>query len=237
METRRKARQADVDPVDRRELLGLRDNIDEALQRLVQDYQHMESLNQELEIRAKFAETELELANSKLKSVHENLGAYHTHQANMLNALFRGLKRPLSVIEEHIDQLSQNNPNGEGKFPLDQVRAEVHKLWKIIDDLATVEAVQLGMVELKLEKVNLEEVVNRGGCQRPPLRCRRLEAVESSLESSGGQRHLLHACRGGGDHSGEWEPARRLCEAKRRGYAKGCPEQDGDAHASRRVLW
>jgi len=161
METQRKARQEDMDPVNQREMLGLRDNIDEALHRLVQDYQNMESLNRDLEIRAKFAETELELANSKLKTVHENLEAYHAHQASMLNALFRGLKRPLSVIEEHIDQLSQNNPSGEGQFSLDQVRAEVHKLWQIIGDLATVEAVHLGVVQLKLESVNLEEVVNR----------------------------------------------------------------------------
>jgi signal transduction histidine kinase len=151
----------EVDTVDRRKLLGLRDNVDAALNRLVKDYQEMKGLNRELGIKAKLANAELELAKSKLKSVHENLKDYHIREANLLNALFKGLKSPLSAIEKHINQLAQNNSNGESKFSLNHVRVEVHKLWQIIDDLATVEAVQLGMVQLKLEKVNLEEVVNR----------------------------------------------------------------------------
>lgn len=161
MRIRRKVKRGEVDPAERRKLLGLRSNIDDALKRLVRDYRDMESLNRELELKAKSASMELELAKSKLESVHESLKVYHTREANLLALLFQGLKIPLSNIEEHIGQLTKGNQKEKDRASaLDQLRAEVLKLWQIIDDLATVEAVQLGSATLKMEKVNLGKVVD-----------------------------------------------------------------------------
>ena len=109
MRTRRKVEHVEADLQERRKLLGLRNNIDEALKRLVKDYRDMETLNQELELKAKSASTELELARSKLKAVLQILRAYHTREANLLNVLFKGLQSPLSNIEEHIEQLAQGD--------------------------------------------------------------------------------------------------------------------------------
>jgi K+-sensing histidine kinase KdpD len=161
MAAQRRINHVVADQPEQKKLLGLRNNIDEALKRLVKDYHDMEALNQELELKAKSASTELELARSKLKSVHETLREFYTREANLLNVLFKGLRNPLSSIEEHIGQLAQGDQRDEREsVPWDEVRDEVHRLWQVIDDLAAVEAIQMGTAQLHLEKVNLEELVD-----------------------------------------------------------------------------
>ncbi|KPL17990.1 MAG: hypothetical protein AMJ92_10145 [candidate division Zixibacteria bacterium SM23_81] len=162
MRIRRKAGHVEVDPADRRKLLGLRVSIDSALKKLVNDYRNMESVNRELKLKAKSTSTELELAKSRLESFHETLRVHHTREINLLNYLFKGLKSPLNIIEEHIRQLKNGSPNdGERAASLEKLRIEVSKLGQVINDLANVEAIQMGTAHLKVEKVSLEEVVDR----------------------------------------------------------------------------
>jgi signal transduction histidine kinase len=162
MRIRRKAGHVEVDPAERRKMLGLRVSIDSALKKLVNDYHNMESVNRELKLKAKSASTELELAKSKLESFHATLKVHHTREINLLSFLFKGLKSPLIIIAEHIRQLENGKPNdGDRAASLEQLRIEVSKLGRIIDDLANVEAVQMGTAHLKVEKVSLEEVVDR----------------------------------------------------------------------------
>lgn len=161
MAAQRQANHVVADQPKQKKLLGLRNNIDEALKRLVKDYHDMETLNQELELKAKSASTELELARSRLKSVHEALRAYHTREVNLLNVLFKGLQSPLSSIEEHIGQLAQGDQRAEGECASwDEVRAEVHRLCQVVDNLAAAEAIQMGAAQLHLEKVNLGGLVD-----------------------------------------------------------------------------
>ncbi len=160
MKTQKDIGHAEPSASDRRRLVGMRDNMEAALNRLVQDYRDLEGLNRELERKARSTSAELEVAKSRLKSVHKDVKQVQAQGANLLTALFRGLKGPLNAIEEHIEQLALECRRGENGASWDRLRSEVHRLWRIIDDLATVEAVQLGTTQLKLEAVNLEEVVD-----------------------------------------------------------------------------
>ncbi len=151
MLVRRKVGHEQADPAQQRKLLGLRSNIDEALKRVMRDYREMEH-------KARLASTELKLARSELQSVHQDFA----REANLLSFLFSGLKTPLSAIEDRIASLVKGDQHsGAEANSLYQVRAEVHKLWQIIVDLAAVEAVQSGTTPLKLERVQLEKVVDR----------------------------------------------------------------------------
>lgn len=150
MLVRRKVGHEQVDPAQQKKLLGLRSNIDEALKRVMRDYREMEH-------KARLARTELQSARSELQSVHRDF----VREVNLLSFLFSGLKTPLSAIEDRIASLvKEDRYSGAKANGLYQVRAEVHKLWRIIVDLAAAEAVKLGTTPLKLERVQLEKVVD-----------------------------------------------------------------------------
>jgi K+-sensing histidine kinase KdpD len=149
-----------VDEKERERLLRLKHNIDETLRGLVRDYRRMEVLNQELERKTRAAAQELERTQTQLRSAHKDITVYQKREADFLHFLFKGLKSPLHLIEKHIVQLSANG----GQTPADtdslnKLRDEVHRLWQIVEDLDVMEAVQLGKMRIKQERVDLKEVV------------------------------------------------------------------------------
>jgi len=151
-----------VDEKERHRLQQLKRSVDETLKQLVSDYRRMEELNRQLETRAKTANVELEQTRLKMRSAHRDLEVFHRREAHLLNLLFNGLKSPLSHLEKDIERLS--NGDHEMKCPADPlglIHAQVHRLWKIVSDLATVEAVQLGTDQLKQERVDLRGLIRR----------------------------------------------------------------------------
>jgi signal transduction histidine kinase len=158
MKILRKSKDVQMDTEERKMLLNLRSHIDEALKGLTRDYHQMQGINGQLRVRAKEAAAELKLTKSKLRSAREDVKMCHVREANLLNHLLGGLKSTLGIIEDHIVQLASDGGKSGAKS-LDQVRAEVHRLWQIVTNLATVEAVQLGTSQLKLEEVNVANMV------------------------------------------------------------------------------
>jgi signal transduction histidine kinase len=146
---------------EQHKLRQLKRSVDETLRQLVGDYRRMEELNRELETRAKTATMDLEQTRSKLRSAHRDLDAFQRREAHLLNLLFKGLKSPLSHLERNIEKLSNGGKRKRPSDSLDVIQAEVHRLWKIVSDLATVEAVQLGADQLKQERVDLRGLIRR----------------------------------------------------------------------------
>jgi signal transduction histidine kinase len=159
MKIQRKIGNVRTDTEQRKKLIKLRSNIDKTMQRLAKGYGQMQGQNQQLRLQAREVSSELSRAKFKLRSAHENLQMCHLREANLLNFLFKGLKSTLSLIEGHIDQLYGGSVPGEAQS-MDQVREEVHRLWQIVADLATVEAVQLGTMQLRWEQVQLDKLAS-----------------------------------------------------------------------------
>ncbi|MFC1683720.1 sensor histidine kinase [Candidatus Zixiibacteriota bacterium] len=144
---------------ERQKLIKLRNNIDKTMHSLAKDYGQVQGMNQQLRLQAREVSSNLRRAKSKLRSAHEDLQMCHVRESNLLNFLFKGFKNTLGLIEGHIDQLSGGSVPDEA-HSLDQVRGEVHRLWQIVADLATVEAVQLGTTHLQWEQVQLDQLAS-----------------------------------------------------------------------------
>jgi len=159
MKIMRKNESVRAETEERQKLINLRSNIDKTMHGLAKDYGQMQGMNQQLRSQAREVSSDLRRAKSKLRSAHEDLQMCHVREANLLSFLFKGLKNTLGLIEGHIDQLS-NSGVLEEAHSLDQVRGEVHRLWQIVADLATVESVQLGTTSLQWEQVQLDQLAS-----------------------------------------------------------------------------
>ena len=150
---------------EQKRLLKLKRSIQGDLKKLVLDYRRMESHSRDLRREVEATTDDLDRTRSQLRSMQWDRRDHRKREANLLNILLAGLKEPLDIIEGHLQELSAGqNPVSPDAPPSDsagRLRGEVHRLRQIVTDLMAASTVQLGNARLKMEKVDVKELVNR----------------------------------------------------------------------------
>ena len=154
-----------VDQDEQGRLRELKQSIQGDLKKLVLDYRLMESRSRGLRQEVRSATDDLHKTRSQLRSLQWDLRTYQRREANTLNLLLAGLKEPLDIIADHIEELAHAQgsvrPGEPSGGRSDRLRGEVGRLRRIVMDLMAVSTVQLGNAQLKREKVDVKELVTR----------------------------------------------------------------------------
>jgi two-component system phosphate regulon sensor histidine kinase PhoR len=146
-----------IDHDEQNRLQKLKRSIQGDLKKLVLDYRRMESHSRDLRQEVENTAADLQKTRSQLRSIRYDRRTQQKREINLLNLLLAGLKDPLDIIEGHAEELAAAR---ETLRP-DRLCSEVRRLRRIVTDLMAASTVQLGNAQMKREKVDVRELVER----------------------------------------------------------------------------
>jgi len=114
-------------------------------------YQLVRSVIREIELRA-----ELERAYAELEKIDKA-------KTEFLSIASHQLRTPLSAIKGYISMIlegSYGKVSEEAKKRLENVYVSNERLVKLVNDLLNITRLEMGKIELSLEKANLEEIIS-----------------------------------------------------------------------------
>lgn len=111
-----------------------------------------------------FVVTEVLLARIALllahaQQVHSAVAEQETMRSELLRVAAHNLKSPLNTLKLVEDTLRQQHKDEDTRFALDTLKATVKNMQDIINDFMDMVVIQTGNLELKLQAVDLYEVI------------------------------------------------------------------------------